>query len=125
MAKQPSYHSLQLFSGRLTLTLYALLLAVISFSVPLRETASVTLWAFQVIPLLLFLPGMLKKNWRTYIWLCFILLLYFLVSVLNIFSPTVLITDYVELALICSLFITAMLFCRWRQRYLKCECPAQ
>lgn len=116
--EKPPYFKLQYYGFRATLLLYFTLLVVITISVPLRPAASVTVWLIQVVPLLLFLPGMLKKNWRTFIWLCFLLLLYFLVAVLNIFSPSVLVIDYLETALICCLFICAMLFCRWHQRYL-------
>lgn len=119
------YFKLQYYSYRLTLLLYITLLLVISISVPLRSAASLTVWAFQIVPLLVFVPGMLKKSWRTFIWLCFLLLLYFLVAVLNIFSPAVLLIDYLEITLICALFISAMLFCRWQQRYLKAVMAAE
>ena len=42
-------------------------------------------WVLRVVPALLFLPGMLRDNLRSYIWLCFVCLLYFLGLVERLF----------------------------------------
>ena len=39
-----------------------------------------------VMPLFIFLPGMLRDNLRSYIWLCFVCLGYFLRLVQRIFA---------------------------------------
>jgi uncharacterized membrane protein len=39
------------------------------------------IWLGKIVPLLIFIPGMLKENLRSYIWMCFVSLLYFLVLV--------------------------------------------
>ena len=62
--------------------------------------------------LLPFAYGVLTRSWRTHIWLCFVLLFYFLFMVNNLAaSPNWL--DYSAVVLIVILFIAAMLYCRW------------
>lgn len=77
------------------------------------------LWLVKLLPLLLFLPGMLRDNLRSYIWICFVCLGYFLVLVQRIFaepdSPLVII----GLAAVVVLFIAAMMYVRWRARELR------
>jgi len=43
-------------------------------------------WLAYCLPLLIFLPGMLRDKLRSYIWLCFISLLYFTRLVVNLFA---------------------------------------
>jgi uncharacterized membrane protein len=77
------------------------------------------IWALKLLPLLMFLPGMLRDNLRSYIWLCFICLGYFLILVQRIFaepeSPLVI----GGLAAVVVLFIAAMFYVRWRARELR------
>ncbi len=78
-------------------------------------------WVILVVQLalvLVFLPGMLKQNVRSYIWLSLILLMMFLASVSTAFACTTLLT-VTEVFLIIALFIAAMLYIRWRSRELK------
>lgn len=74
------------------------------------------LWFIQLLPLAIFVPGLLRDNPRAYIGLCFVLLLYFIKAVEGLFSP---LRAWIDLwLLICSvvLFISAMLTSRWLQR---------
>ena len=48
---------------------------------------SVSRWLVQILPLLAFIPSLFSKNLRSYQWLCFAILLYFIYAVLNAFSP--------------------------------------
>ncbi len=76
-------------------------------------------WVMRVLPLLVFVPGMLKDNLRSYIWICFVSLLYFLTLVLRLFAEP---TNPVAILAMCSvvaLFTTAMLYVRWRAQQLK------
>lgn len=73
------------------------------------------IFALQAMPLLLLLPGLLRRRWRSYVWLCFILLLYFMNAVLALFAPGRLFIDWLILAAIIGLFVAAMLFIRWRR----------
>ena len=77
------------------------------------------IWLIKLLPLLMFLPGMRRDNLRSYIWLCFICLGYFMLLVQRIFAtPTdpVVITGLIAVVL---LFTAAMLYVRWRARELR------
>jgi uncharacterized membrane protein len=83
------------------------------------------IWAFKLLPLSLFFRGMLRDNLRSYIWLCFVCLGYFLLFVQRLFvTPTdlLLITGMVALVL---LFVSSMLYVRWRARELRGEPSSQ
>jgi len=62
--------------------------------------------------LLPFAIGVLKRDWRSHIWLCFVLLFYFMFNVNQLAAaPGVL--AYVQGFLIVTLFTAAMFYCRW------------
>ena len=73
-------------------------------------------WVIKLLPLLLFLPGMLRDRLRSFIWVCFVCLLYFIVLVQRLFvesgSPLVI----VGTVAVVTLFIASMLYVRWRAR---------
>ena len=76
-------------------------------------------WLGMLVPLLVFLPGMLKDSLRSYIWLCFVCLIYFLTLVERLFAQPdspIAITGMVAVVI---LFNAAMLFVRWRARELR------
>jgi len=77
------------------------------------------LWLGKLLPLLLFLPGMLKNNLRSYIWLCFVSLLYFIAGVERLFAQPGSMLAVLGMLAVVVLFIAAMLFVRWRARELK------
>lgn len=74
------------------------------------------LWFIQLLPLAIFIPGMLRNNPRAYIGLCFVLLLYFIKAVEGVFSPARAWIDFWLLSGSVVLFISAMLTSRWLQR---------
>jgi ACR3 family arsenite transporter len=68
------------------------------------------LWAISTLPLLLFLPGLLRGAWKSYAWMCFALMVYFQVFVTEIFRKP---NDLITIGLLASLlllFCTAMVF---------------
>lgn len=73
---------------------------------------------FHIIPLALFLPGILKRKPRTYIWLCFFILLYFCEGVLSAFLLPSLQgwLGLAETLLTTATFIAAMFAARWNHR---------
>ncbi len=76
---------------------------------------------FHIIPIALFLPGIIKRNPRTYIWLCFFILLYFCEGVINAFLLPM-VQGWLGLAeslLITALFIAAMYAARWNKQLQK------
>lgn len=77
------------------------------------------LWVGKLLPLLLFLPGMLRDRLRSYIWLCFVSLLYFIALVERLFARPGDSLALVGLVAVILLFISAMMYSRWRSRELK------
>jgi uncharacterized membrane protein len=75
----------------------------------------VTLFAMQLLPFALVLPGVLKHSWRSFAWLCFILQLYFMYAVMVVFSPERTTADWLTLALVVAVFITSMMHIRWKR----------
>lgn len=77
------------------------------------------IWSLKLLPLLMFLPGMLKDNLRSYVWLCFICLGYFMILVQRMFaqpdSPLVII----GMVAVVVLFSAGMMYVRWRAQELR------
>ncbi|MEH6588866.1 MAG: DUF2069 domain-containing protein [Halioglobus sp.] len=73
-------------------------------------------WFIKVVPLMLFVPGMLRQNLRSYIWLCFVCLLYFLMLVERLFAEPGNVLAIIGMLAVVVLFNAAMLFVRWRAR---------
>lgn len=72
------------------------------------------IWAVQTIPLLLPLYGLVKKAPRSFAWLCFIVLFYFSAAVVSLYQSPDSLYAALKTALTVTLFISAMLFCRWQ-----------
>lgn len=77
------------------------------------------IWALKLMPLLIFLPGMYKDNLRSYIWLCFVCLGYFMILVQRIFAQPESLLVASGLVAVVILFIAAMLYVRWRAQELR------
>jgi uncharacterized membrane protein len=96
-----------------------LLLSVNIFGITRLELQSrAVLWAISTLPLLLFLPGLLRGAWKSYAWMCFALMVYFQVFVTEIFRKP---NDLITIGLLASLlllFCTAMVFVRLRRKEL-------
>ena len=77
------------------------------------------IWFLKVMPLLIFLPGMRKDNLRTYIWLCFVCLGYFMILVQRLFAQPDNLLVISGLVAVVLLFTAAMMYVRWRARELR------
>ncbi|MFT4517866.1 MAG: putative membrane protein [Halioglobus sp.] len=77
------------------------------------------LWAIKLLPLLIFLPGMIRDNLRSYIWLCFMCLGYFLILVQRMFAQPDSLLVIAGITADVVLFIAAMMYVRWRARELR------
>ncbi|MFT5711049.1 MAG: putative membrane protein [Halioglobus sp.] len=77
----------------------------------------------KLVPLLIFLPGMVRENLRSYVWLCFVSLLYFISLVERLFAQPDSLLATAGMIAVVSLFISSMLFVRWRARELKSSPP--
>jgi len=76
-------------------------------------------WLAYCLPLLIFLPGMLRDKLRSYIWLCFVSLLYFMRLVVKLFAEPGSALAIVGMIAVVTLFIAAMMYVRWRAREVR------
>ncbi len=83
------------------------------------SAAPLVVWGAVLVPLLLFLPGMLRDNLRSFVWLCFVSLLYFMRLVINLFEQPHSALAWTGMLAVVSLFCSAMLYVRWRARELR------
>lgn len=93
---------------------YAALLLVFTLTNLLQENGSWRTWIVSVVPLLIFIPGLIKQTHRTYSWICFMTLMYFVIIIPLLMSRW-LWSDWIITILVCSLFISAMMTSRWLQ----------
>jgi len=67
------------------------------------------------LPLLLFLPGMARENYKSLAMLSFVTLMYFIPLVDGAMRPTADVFHFITVGLISILFVAAMMFSRWKQ----------
>ena len=77
------------------------------------------IWLAVVLPLVIFLPGMLQDNLRSFIWLCFVCLLYFMRLVVSLFENPTAPLAIVGMIAVVILFCSGMMYVRWRARELR------
>ena len=85
----------------------------------LRFGAPVQLLVIQVLPLVVFMPGVARDNLRSIVWLTFVLLAYFVWAVLAAFAHP---GDFLALAGIVTLgvlFAVCAVYIRYRGREIK------
>lgn len=100
--------------------LFALLITLFIFwNVTRHDGFNVGIFLFQTLPLLALLPGLLQPLYRSYTWLCFLLLFYFIFSIQRVFSSVSHTSDVIFLGLIVMLFVSSMMTSRWMQRLQK------
>ncbi|MEZ5555835.1 DUF2069 domain-containing protein [Haliea sp.] len=76
------------------------------------------IWLGSLLPLSLFLYGMWHDRLRSFIWLCFVSLLYFIALVERLFATPRAPLPWVGMVAVVVLFCSAMLYVRWRAREL-------
>jgi uncharacterized membrane protein len=100
---------------RIFLPAYTGLLVLFTLLNMFGEGGGIKLWLVQCLPLLIFIPGLLRQQYRTYSWICFVILAYFTWSVVNTMSPLIRWHDVVVVILTVIIFISAMMVSRWLQ----------
>lgn len=90
---------------------------------PTANALNITL--FQVVPLALFLPGVLTGKPRTCVWLCFVILVYFCGGVIWAMSPVQRVFGVGEAVLTLTLFTTSMMYIRWNGKAQKARIAEQ
>lgn len=69
----------------------------------------------QSLPLILITPSLIGGHYRSYSWLCFVLLLYFVFAVMNAMQSQAKTADIIYPMLIAGLFTISMMTSRWQQ----------
>jgi uncharacterized membrane protein len=87
--------------------------------------APLGIYLLRILPLAVFLPGLIRDQARTYIWLCFVILLYFLTVVLRLFYNPADPVAWVAMASIVVFFNAGMLYVRWRSQELRAGATAE
>src|SRR5690606_23791562 len=99
----------------LFLICYAVMLLLFCLLNLFLDQGSFKLWLVQCVPLLIFIPGLVQQRFRTYSWICFVILPYFTWSVVNAMSPLIRWHDLLVVVLSVVIFISAMMISRWLQ----------
>ena len=111
-----NYSTLACLSRRISIALLLSLVGFLAVSHILREQDVIFRVLVSCIPLLCFLPGLIKAHFRAGSWLCFVLLMYFVGFTAQLGIPGNLWGESVALFLTVTLFISAMMYARWQQR---------
>ena len=90
---------------------FSLFLNSLGLTTGLAPTTFV-IWMLQVAPLSLFIKGLHQIRLRTYQWLSFVVLMYFVHGVLTAFTPGKLLLGLLETILCALLFVCLILFIR-------------
>ena len=107
------YTTKRRYSRIVSMALYTALLAYLILTTlnhPLIANAWIVI-GIKTLPLLLFLPGMIKQHLLSMTWLSFLLLIYFIFAV-----PATNTSDWTLAMLISTLFIAVLLHIRWHSR---------
>lgn len=103
------------FSRRITLLSYAGLLAALITGWVSKEPAvsNLGILLIQTVPLLIFLPGLLRSNSMVLLWMSCVLLLYIIKAVLNLSLGIDVLFAALESFFSITLFTATMLFVRY------------
>lgn len=102
------------------------LLALFTWSNLNEDQGSWLRWTVQCVPLLIFIPGLLRNSHRSYSWLCFVALIYMipaitqavmLIGYRNAERPAGGWIDVIFLLLTLLLFFAATMSSRWLQQW--------
>jgi uncharacterized membrane protein len=92
--------------------------AIVNMVNGMPASVAIFLWLVGVLPLSIFIPGLRKNTLRTYAWLCFMILMYFLHAVTLAFSTGSLVYGLVYTLLCTLLFCTAVTYIKLAKKYL-------
>jgi len=76
------------------------------------------IWGLTLLPLMIFLPGIIKGYPRWLAWLCFVILFYFISAVVAFWLPPRSWMALIEISLSVLLFCSNMLAIRWYYRQI-------
>jgi uncharacterized membrane protein len=81
------------------------------------ENSIPVVWVARLLPLLLFVPGVLAGRLRTQIWLCLVCLLYFLTFVQDYFALQYSVWPGLNLLVLFGLFCSGVFYVRWQGKH--------
>lgn len=99
---------------------YGVLILVIAVDTFLSITQPNKFWPallLQIVPLIMLLPGIVLKRYRSYSWVCFLMLIYFVSYVVQVYASSSKWIDWLGLLTTIILFVSAMYASRFLQRY--------
>ncbi len=99
----------------LTWASFGALIGLFALNNLMASDGSLRFFLVQTVPLIIFVPGMVRRRYKTFSWLCFATLLYFTAYVVEVGAPSRTQGDSIALGLTVVLFIAAMLSSRWLQ----------
>ena len=114
---QPRMQAVRLLSAFLLIALVLLLLVWNLLYANLHGARIWVIASIELAPLLLVTPGMLLGSARVHAWACFMMNLYFIKGVLAWIDPARAWLGAAETLLSVTLFISALLYTRWRYQY--------
>ncbi len=94
---------------------YVGLMLLFAWNFITNDAAKLSHIIIQVVPLAIFIPGMITRYYRTYSWMCFVLLFYFTWAVPEAFSAQPTLLDMGVLIFSSILFVSAMMASRYLQ----------
>jgi uncharacterized membrane protein len=94
--------------------LILIIASVINSNAP-AEVSRTLMYSVKLIPLIIFIPGLLKMSARTHVWLCFVVLFYFTQSVVNVWLSKGYWFDVLTCITTISLFIASMMYAHWHR----------
>ena len=97
-----------LFTGKMIVNLFS--------GMPL--TVAIFFWLFAALPLSIFIPGLRRNNLRTYAWLCFLILMYFIHAVEQAFTPGNLFYGLLYCLICTAIFSSAIAYIRLAKKHL-------
>ena len=104
----------------IALTFGGLLLLLLCNSVAMTTQVGITtavIWIIQTVPLLLFVPGLIKQHLRTHAWLCFVIQIYFIQAVLLAFDSQRMWIGLGECVFSIGLFLALLSYIRQFRRH--------
>lgn len=108
-----SYRKKLSWGRPVALVSYASLLIIIAYF-EMQPPIEWPVACMKLIPLIIFIPGLIKQTFRTYSWLCFVCLIYF-VGIFPVAFTRSLWSDWLIVILVTTLFISSMMTSRWLQ----------
>lgn len=78
--------------------------------------------AIELLPLVLLAPGVIRGNPRGHSWVCFVINLYFIKGALAAFDPNRWLFGVLEMLASVAVFISALLYVRWRSQLDRSLC---